>query len=304
MDSAADVFPTRCPSPSATRWPGPSSAVGAGAVRRLAGRVGRRPRRVVLRAVPPLPPRPGELLPAAHRARSAAASGTTAGWPSSCWSPPSGSWSRRTELTAEAARPAHRRGTDGLPRRRREPRRRRRRGGTALVVGVGGLGHLAIQVLRALVDRPRSWPSTRVESARALALRHGADVVVDDLALVAAALDAATSSRGGVDLVLDFVGSDATLAGAAGLLAPGGRLVVVGSAGGALVASKGRGLPGAGSSPPRSGGPVPTSRRSSRWPLGARWSPSPRPGASPTHPSSTDGCGAARSAAERSSYPT
>lgn len=115
--------------------------------------------------------------------------------------------------------------------------------GTALVLGVGGLGQYAIHILRSLT------PATVVAvdprgSARGLAMRQGADHVVEDLTLVAAALDAGSPrAEGGVDLVLDFVGSDATLAGAARLLAPGGRLVVVGSAGGELVASKGPGLP-------------------------------------------------------------
>jgi len=47
----------------------------------------------------------------------------------------------------------------------------------------------------------------------------------------------------GLDLVLDCVGSDETLRAASELLAPGGRLVVVGSAGGRLVAGKSNGLP-------------------------------------------------------------
>jgi len=113
----------------------------------------------------------------------------------------------------------------------------------ALVVGVGGLGHLAIQVLRSLSASTVVAVDPR-ESARALARRHGADVVVADLALVAAALDGrAVDTEGGIDLVLDFVGSPETLGRAPGLLAPGGRLAVVGSAGGEVVASKGGGLP-------------------------------------------------------------
>ena len=115
--------------------------------------------------------------------------------------------------------------------------------GVALVVGVGGLGHLAIQVLRSLAS-PTVVAVDPRESARTLALRHGADVVVDDLARVTAALDGqAVDTEGGIDLVLDFVGSPETLSHGADLLAPGGHLVVVGSAGGELVASKAGGLP-------------------------------------------------------------
>ena len=116
-------------------------------------------------------------------------------------------------------------------------------GGTALVVGVGGLGQYAIQVLGSLTQALVVAVDPR-RSARELALRQGADLGVEDLTLVADALDdSSRRSEGGIDLVLDFVGSDATLAAAAGLLATGGRLVVVGSAGGELTASKGAALP-------------------------------------------------------------
>jgi len=110
-----------------------------------------------------------------------------------------------------------------------------------LVIGVGGLGHLAIQVLRSLSSATVVAVDPR-ESARALALRHGAEVAVADVGLATAILDG-LEAEGGADLVLDFVGSPSTLSKAAGLLAPGGRLVVVGSAGGELVASKAGGLP-------------------------------------------------------------
>lgn len=100
-------------------------------------------------------------------------------------------------------------------------------GGTALVVGIGGLGHLAVQLLRALSAASIVAVDPR-ESAQAVAREHGADLVLSGLEL----LDR------GVDLALDFVGSDTTLCQAAQLLAPGGRLVAVGSAGGSLPASK------------------------------------------------------------------
>ena len=104
--------------------------------------------------------------------------------------------------------------------------------GVALVVGVGGLGHLAIQALRALSKASVVAVDPR-EEARSLALRHGAD----------SAVPSSDEVEVGVDLILDFVGSDDTLVAAAGRLAPGGRLVVVGSAGGSLTASKASGLP-------------------------------------------------------------
>jgi hypothetical protein len=46
-----------------------------------------------------------------------------------------------------------------------------------------------------------------------------------------------------VDVVLDFVGADGTMSQGASALAPGGRLVVIGGAGGSLTVAKGRDLP-------------------------------------------------------------
>jgi propanol-preferring alcohol dehydrogenase len=52
-------------------------------------------------------------------------------------------------------------------------------------------------------------------------------------------------SRGSpvVDVVLDFVGADSTMWQGAEALAPGGRLVVIGGAGGSITVAKGRDLP-------------------------------------------------------------
>lgn len=110
-------------------------------------------------------------------------------------------------------------------------------GGTTVVVGVGGLGHLALQLLRALPGTAVLAVEPRPE-ARELALRLGARAVVADVGDAAAALP--ELGRGpGADLVLDFVGSPATLGAVPRLLAPGGTAVVVGSGGGRLEAAKG-----------------------------------------------------------------
>jgi propanol-preferring alcohol dehydrogenase len=106
---------------------------------------------------------------------------------------------------------------------------RLRPGSVAVVIGVGGLGHVALQILRALsparvvaVDpRPRS---------RELALACGADAVLGGDA-TAAAVRAETGRRG-ADLVLDFVGSDSTLRLAASVLAVAGHVAMVGLGGG------------------------------------------------------------------------
>jgi alcohol dehydrogenase, propanol-preferring len=108
-------------------------------------------------------------------------------------------------------------------------------GSTACVIGAGGLGHMAVQILRA------TSPSTVV----AVDTRHEALVLAADVGaqhVVAAGEDAltaildATHGRG-ADLVLDFVGSDATLALGARVVRSLGHLTVVGLAGGTLPVS-------------------------------------------------------------------
>lgn len=110
-------------------------------------------------------------------------------------------------------------------------------GGTTLVIGVGGLGHLALQLLGTLDDAAVVAVDPRPD-ARELALRLGARSAVADLDAAVEAL--ARLGRGpGADLVLDFVGSPATLEATPDVLAPGGTTVVVGSGGGRLEVAKG-----------------------------------------------------------------
>ncbi|AHK28499.1 NAD-dependent alcohol dehydrogenase [Rhodococcus opacus PD630] len=104
----------------------------------------------------------------------------------------------------------------------------------AVVVGVGGLGHLAVQILRALGAGTVFAVDPRPES-RALAMRLGADAAFADIARITQSIDA--------DVVFDFVGSSATTEAAAKLLGPGARLVTVGSGGGRLTVGKDLGLP-------------------------------------------------------------
>ncbi|GAB2679211.1 NAD(P)-dependent alcohol dehydrogenase [Saccharopolyspora gloriosae] len=107
---------------------------------------------------------------------------------------------------------------------------------TALVIGVGGLGHLAVGILAAVSNAHVIAVDVRAE-ARDLARACGAATACapDD---VGAALPAR-----GADVVLDFVGSDATMALAARSLRRAGDLVVIGSAGGTLPVAKGTALP-------------------------------------------------------------
>lgn len=110
----------------------------------------------------------------------------------------------------------------------------------ALVIGVGGLGHLAVQILRATTSSRVVAVDARPEAcalAESLGAHHTATSVGEALEL------AAFTGRTGVDVVLDFVGSDATMRLGADALTPGGRLVVVGGARGSIAVGKGMTLP-------------------------------------------------------------
>lgn len=114
-------------------------------------------------------------------------------------------------------------------------------GGKAVVIGVGGLGHVAIQLLRAIGDVHITALDTR-PAARELAGRLGADLVAADCETAASQL-AKNPTGADVDVVFDFVGSTSTLTSATSLLGPGAALVIVGSGGGQLLAAKNVGLP-------------------------------------------------------------
>ena len=110
-----------------------------------------------------------------------------------------------------------------------------------LVIGVGGLGHLAVQILRATTTTYVVATDPRPEAC-ALAERLGAHhtgLSVDEAMAGLATSTGLTEA----DVVLDFVGSDETMRAGAAALGPGGRLVVVGGARGSMVVGKGLDLP-------------------------------------------------------------
>jgi propanol-preferring alcohol dehydrogenase len=107
---------------------------------------------------------------------------------------------------------------------------------TVVVIGVGGLGHLAVQILRATTPSRVLAVDIR-EDALTLAQRSVAHISTLMRADTARALRARTGGVG-VDAVLDFVGTKATLELAADVLRPGGQLAVVGSGGGQLTVRK------------------------------------------------------------------
>ena len=105
-------------------------------------------------------------------------------------------------------------------------------GTTAVVIGAGGLGHMAVQILAALT------PATivvvdRDEHALQLARDVGAHVTVLSGDTAAGEIRAVTGGIG-ADLVLDLVGVDETLALAAAVTRPLAHLTLVGIGGGTL----------------------------------------------------------------------
>src|SRR5215207_9038793 len=104
--------------------------------------------------------------------------------------------------------------------------------GTAVVIGVGGIGHLAVQILRAL-SQARVIAVDRREAALELAREAGAHAALPADGLTANALRDEVGARGAT-LVLDCVAVDATLRLAAAAVAVGGDIAYVGRGGGTL----------------------------------------------------------------------
>ncbi|TQM69762.1 propanol-preferring alcohol dehydrogenase [Actinomadura hallensis] len=105
-------------------------------------------------------------------------------------------------------------------------------GATAVVIGTGGLGHLAVQILKATTAATVIAVDTRTE-ALDHALRNGADHAVTSDDGAAASIRDITGGRG-ADVILDFVGVDATLAMAAAAARTVGDVTIVGIGGGTL----------------------------------------------------------------------
>jgi alcohol dehydrogenase, propanol-preferring len=109
-------------------------------------------------------------------------------------------------------------------------------GSCAVIIGAGGLGHMAVQLLRAL-----SCATVVVVDTRAEALEHalasGAHTALP--AQEATAADLRRVTRDMATLVLDFVGTEATLELAGATVTPGGHVSIVGMAGGTFPMRRG-----------------------------------------------------------------
>jgi D-arabinose 1-dehydrogenase-like Zn-dependent alcohol dehydrogenase len=103
-------------------------------------------------------------------------------------------------------------------------------GDTAVVIGVGGLGHIGLQCLDAMSAADIVALDIK-ESARELAAECGADVTLDPQSVdVAAEVEDLTDGHG-AEQVLDFVGADETTALGPEIAALGGEHHVVGYGG-------------------------------------------------------------------------
>ena len=101
-------------------------------------------------------------------------------------------------------------------------------GTSAVVIGVGGVGHIALQLLRELGSSSTIAIDTD-SRRRMLATELGADDVLDGGSPVDAVREL-TGGRG-ADLVFDFVGTDQSHADSAAMLARGGTYSVIGYGG-------------------------------------------------------------------------
>jgi len=102
-------------------------------------------------------------------------------------------------------------------------------GSRCVVIGVGGLGHVGVQVLRALCATQIIAVDTSDESL-ALAGEVGADELVKSDADVVERVKELSAGRG-VDAVIDFVAEHGTTEQGPAMLAQGGRYYVVGYGG-------------------------------------------------------------------------
>jgi propanol-preferring alcohol dehydrogenase len=103
---------------------------------------------------------------------------------------------------------------------------------TALVIGVGGLGHMAVQILRVLTAA--QIIAVDIDAAhRDLAVGAGADAALAPDDETIETVRHMTHGRG-AQLVLDVVGSEDTLALGAACAAVAGHMTVIGLAGGTI----------------------------------------------------------------------
>lgn len=106
-------------------------------------------------------------------------------------------------------------------------------GATALVIGAGGLGHMAIQLLK-VMSAANVIVADIAQAKRDAALELGADAAVDPADGEVAAEIRALAGQDGAAVVLDLVGTEDSLALAAAASGRQSRVVLIGLAGGSV----------------------------------------------------------------------
>jgi propanol-preferring alcohol dehydrogenase len=113
-------------------------------------------------------------------------------------------------------------------------RRGLRPSSTCVVIGVGGLGHMAVQLLVATSASHIVAVDVRDDALR-LAREIGAhETILSDPSAAATIRELVGPPPGGADVVLDFVGSPSTVDLARAVVTTGGDIAIVGLASGAL----------------------------------------------------------------------
>jgi propanol-preferring alcohol dehydrogenase len=109
-----------------------------------------------------------------------------------------------------------------------------RPGTTCVVIGIGGLGHMAVQILVA-TTAVRIIAVDLNDEALQLASRLGVHhTIKSDTDATMKIRELVGPRPGGAEAVFDFVGADPTVKLAASVVSTGGRLMLVGLAGGTL----------------------------------------------------------------------
>lgn len=106
-------------------------------------------------------------------------------------------------------------------------------GSTALVLGAGGLGHVALQILRATTDARVIAVDVSAEKLELASAAGAHDVLLSGPDLVSQVRD--LTDGHGADTVLDFVGHQSTLDAAVAVVASDGALRLVGAGDGSVV---------------------------------------------------------------------
>lgn len=112
---------------------------------------------------------------------------------------------------------------------------------TVLVLGLGGLGHMALQILAA-TSGARIIAADTDPAKLEFAASHGADITIQSDASTAQQVLDATNGHG-ADVIFDFVGVQPTIDTAIACIAAGGAIRVVGLGGGEFTYTAGSGGP-------------------------------------------------------------